>query len=218
MSLDGSDMLARLMDTCPSPVIVTDLHGRILVFSRAAERMLGYRDEEARAHLHVTDLYHRPDEARRVMRQVRARTIGTVAGDDPLDITLRARNGELVPVRLTASLVRDQDGPVATLGIFVDRREQLDLGQRLEEATDQVVASERRAAGMTVAGAAAHEMAQPLTAAMGNLEMMLMEEEPVELLRDRASRAYEQLERLRRIVNDFARLAASRAAGPDEEG
>ncbi|MFZ5480075.1 MAG: PAS domain-containing protein [Myxococcota bacterium] len=209
--LAGTDLLDRLVEACPAPLIVSDLRGRILVFNAAAVAVLGYGAEEARAFLHVTDLYHRPEEARRVMDRLRALDAGTGHAEG-IDATLRARNGELVPVRLAASLVRGADGhAVATLGIFEDRREQIALGRRLEEATGQVLESERRAAGMALAHAAAHEMSQPLTAAMGNLEMIATDEQVPEDVRSRVERARVQLERLRRIVTEFARAGVARA-------
>lgn len=212
-----ADLLDRLVEACPAPVIVSDLKGRILVFNPAAEAALGYRSAEARSHLHVTDLYHRAEEARRVLQRLRA--ADATSGRDPIEVTLRARNGELVPVRLTASLVHDDSGaPVASLGVFEDRRESIALGRRLEDAADLVMASEQRLAGMAAAGAVAHEIAQPLTAAMGNLEMLLMHEALPQRVMDRLGRTWNQLERLGRIVHAFTRIAEARgAARPSED-
>jgi PAS domain S-box-containing protein len=214
----AADLLDRLIDANPAPIIVADVRGRILLFSPAAEALLGYRGGEAREHLHVTDLYHRPDEARRVLERVRARRPGVAPAHDRLDVTLRARNGELVPVRLSVSLLRDAAGDVVgTLGIFEDLREEVALRRRLEDAADQVVASERRASGLGVVGRVAHDLSQPLTAAMGNLEMLAAVPDLTATQADRLDRTWEQLERMRRIVHEFSQIAASPwAALPDE--
>lgn len=210
MPLPGTDLCDRVIETSPAAVVASDPRGRLLVFNPAAEAMLGYPAAEALGYLHVTDLYHRPEEARRVLLRVRAQADGT----EPFEVTLRARNGELVPARLRAAVLRDASGAVVgVVGTFEDRREPLGLARRLEDATSQVLASERKAASMAVASAAAHEMAQPLTAAMGNVEMLMMTDDLDPQVGQRLERAYEQLERLKRIVNEFSRLATRPGGG-----
>lgn len=209
MALTGTDLLDRLLEASQAPVIASDLQGRILVFNAAAEVVLGWRAADAMRTLHVRDLYVHASDARRVLARIRVRAPGVPAHVDAMDVTLRARNGALVPVRLTAALVRDADGTErATVGCFEDRRESIALGQRLQDATGQILASERKAASVAAAGTAAHAMSQPLTAAMGNLEMATMIEGLPPEVEDRLARAYEQLERLRRIVGDFSRITA----------
>jgi PAS domain S-box-containing protein len=216
MPLPGTDLLDRLLTVVPSPVIVADLRGRVLLFSTAAVAALGYPAEEAREHLHVTDLYHHPEDARRVLRRLRGQDGQTgPRADGRFDVTLRARNGELIPVRLTAALLRDASGAqIGTLGVFEDRREQVALGKRLEDAATQVEAVERRAAGIAAISSAVHEMAQPLTAAMGNVEMLLLDPALEPPVATRLQRTYDHLERLRTIIARFAK-AGRRVAGRD---
>jgi PAS domain S-box-containing protein len=218
MSLSGTDLLERLLDSVPGPVVVADLRGHVLLLNAATERALGYRADEASGHLHVTDLYHRADEARRVLARLAARErLGSRDAEPTFDVTLRARNGELVPVRLTASFLRDRDGqPVATLGLFEDRREQIAIEQRLAESARQVEASERRAAGALAVGTVVHEMAQPLTVAMGNVELLLAADLPDDA-RARLTRTYEHLEQLRGFLAQIAR-SGRRTAARDAAG
>ncbi|MDP2311217.1 MAG: PAS domain-containing protein [Pseudomonadota bacterium] len=209
MPLSGTDLLARLIAIVPSPLIVADLTGRILLFNAAAERALGYPENEACGHLHVTDLYHHPEEARRVGRRLRGLTAEGAGAHAQarFDVTLRARNGELIPVRLSASLLRGPDGAeCASLGVFEDRREYVALDKRLEDAAVQVETVERRTVGVVAVASAVHEMAQPLTAAMGNVEMLLLETQLPEAVTLRLKRTYDQLERLGAIVSRFARV------------
>lgn len=209
MSFTDTDLCERLVAIAPSPTIVADLEGRLVLFNPAAVSVLGYSANEARDHLHVTDLYHLPEDARRVVRGLRrpqAEGAGPPA-QERFEVTLRARNGELIPVRLTASLLHGSDGTaVASLGVFEDRREYIALGKRLEDAAVQVETIERRAVGVATIAETVHEMAQPLTAAMGNVEMVLLDGELPEPTSSRLERAYDQLERLRGIVSRFARV------------
>lgn len=211
MSLTGSDLLDRLVETSPWAIVVSDLRGRIVLFSPGAERALGYRAAEAIRHVHVTDLYHRPDDARRVLERLRDRIATPDAPAEAMELTLRSRAGELIPTRLFASMVHDASGAaMGTMGVFEDRREAAALVRRLEDATGQVLASEKRAAAVAVASEAAHELSQPLMAAMGNLELLLLSSELSPELTARLERAYEQLERMRRIVGDFSRVTTFR--------
>jgi PAS domain S-box-containing protein len=200
----NTDLLDRLLDSVPAPVLVADLRGRVTRINAAAEIALGYRLEET-PELTVGDVYHRADDARRVLTRLNSR-VGTDRTLDPFDVTLRARNGELVPVRLTAALVRDAAGePVATIGVFQDRREQLAIERRLEEAAVHIEAAEVRAAGMTSVATVVHEIAQPLTAAMGLVEMLMLDDDLREEQRTRLDRTYEQLDRIRGLITTLAR-------------
>jgi PAS domain S-box-containing protein len=214
MPLPGTDLLERLVAIIPSPAIVADLQGRILLFNPAAESVLGYGANEAHGHLHVTDLYHHPEDARRVARRLQGREAGGAAAQERFEVTLRARNLELIPVRLTASLLHTPDGAVfASVGVFEDRREYIALGKRLEDAAMQVEAVERRSAGVAALSAAVHEMAQPLTAAMGNVEMLLLDPTLSDPVTSRLQRTYDQLDRLRGIVGRVARLGRRQPGG-----
>ena len=198
------DFAEQVVALVPVPLVVADAQGRILLFNPAAEAVLGFSAEEALGRVHVTDLYHRAEDARRVGERVHTRDALQRGAPETTDVTLRARNGELIPARLTARVLYDRDMPIGTLGFFSDRREQVALASRLEDAASQVVASERRAAGVATAADAAHEFAQPLTVAMGHLEMVeLLDGVPAEA-RSRVARASEQLERLGRIVSTYA--------------
>jgi signal transduction histidine kinase len=53
--------------------------------------------------------------------------------------------------------------PVGSVGIFTDLREKMRMEQRLQQAQEQLLAQERQAIVAELAGAAAHELNQPLT-------------------------------------------------------
>lgn len=220
MSLAGSDLLARLLESTPAAVVVADLRGRVVLLNDAAQRLLGYGARDLGAGLHVADLYRRREDARRVSARLRARPEGVVPLDDMMDVTLRAANGDPVACRGALAFVHGRDGtPVATLGVFLDRREVTNLGDRLQDVTAQVEVVERRAAGISVAAAASHELSQPLTAALGQVEMLLLDPALAPATQDRVERVMDQLERMRRIVQDFTRTITQRSppSRPEEE-
>lgn len=195
----AKDLLPRLLEACPDPVIAADLRGRVLVFNGAAERLLGYSHAEAMADLHVDDLFAAAGDARRVMARMRAAEDRTITSQK---VRLRSRVGEAIEVLLSAALVHDFAGrPVASVGLFRDDRVNRSLASRLAAATEQLVASEKRNAAVAVAGATAHELNQPLTAAMGLLEMSLLEAAQNGAEAERLERAHRQLHRMKDIVS-----------------
>jgi len=205
------DFLTRLIDATPNPVMAADLRGRVLVFNRAAELALGFAADWATAHMHVTEVYADPQDARRVLAELR-RTAGGAVG--AWETRLRASSGEIVPVRLSAAEVHAADGtPLATVGVFVDRRAELQLTSRLEETTEQLIATEKRASAMEVAGGAAHELNQPLTAVMGTLELLQLRGDLPDDVSRKLDKSWEQLRRMADIVRQLARTSRPRSAG-----
>src|SRR4029453_3754007 len=79
----------------------------------------------------------------------------------------RMARGEVVPVSITASTLYERDREVATVGILTDLRERIRMEQRLLDAQQKLQLSEKQALVAELAGAAAHELNQPLTSIMG---------------------------------------------------
>jgi PAS domain S-box-containing protein len=205
------DVLERLIDATPNPVMATDPKGRVLVFNRVAESTLGYATAYAREHMHVTDVYATPSEARRVLAEIRGSAGRIVHG---LEVRLRHRSGEHVPVLLSACEVVGADGAaIATIGVFQDMREQMSLKNRLQATTEQLIATEKRAATIELAGAAAHELNQPLTAVMGIVELCELRPDLDDEVRKKLQRAHAQLARMADIVKSLARTSRPRTTG-----
>lgn len=197
------DLLGRLIDATPDPVMAADTRGQVIVFNRAAEQALGYDGAWARENMHVTEVYTEANEASRVLAEIRSSPDAIVRG---LHVHLRTRQGATLPVRLSAAEVYAADGlPIATIGIFEDRRAEISLNRRLQEATTQLIESEQRAAAVEGLARATHELNQPLTVAMGALELLEMREDLPQDTRPRISRVYDQLERMASIVRHLGR-------------
>jgi PAS domain S-box-containing protein len=204
-------LMDGLIDSAPEPIVAADLNGRVLVFNRAAERLLSYEADWARAHMHVTELYRNPADARRVLSEIREAEDQMVSG---LEVRLRSRTGEHMPVALSAAQVLNADGePVATIGVFADKREELSLRRRLEQTTEQLIQNEARMASVDLRGSAAQELNQPLTVAMGSLELVQMNPDLPPAASQRVARAYQQLQRVAEIVRAITRASSRQRFG-----
>jgi len=136
--VNTKDFLQRVIDSSFDAIISADMRGRIILFNRT--------------------LY--PEgTATRIMKQIRA---GGGRIED-LKIDIIDGSGTSVPVSFAGALIMEGDTPVGSVGIFTDLREKMRMEQRLQQAQEQLLAQERQAIVAELAGAAAHELNQPLT-------------------------------------------------------
>lgn len=165
------DFLLNLIESSADAIVAADMDGRILIFNKVAERITGYPASRAIGS-GVTMLYP-PGVAYEIMRDLRSESYGGVGKLQDRRQSLMTASGELVPISLAAAIVYDQGREVATVGIFSDLRERLKLEETLQRAQRQLELSERQSAVVELAGAAAHELNQPLTSIMGSSELMV---------------------------------------------
>jgi PAS domain S-box-containing protein len=198
--LKTKEFLQRIINSSVDAIVSADLKGRILLANPAAERVYGI----AVADLLGQDVEVRypPGVARDIMRLIRAGG-GRVEG---LRTELLDVNGARVPVSLSAALIYEGDVPVGSVGIFTDLREKVRMEQRLAQAQEQILAQERQAIVAELAGAAAHELNQPLTSVMGYAELLKRR-----LGRDTAAYAaaeviFNEAERMAEIVRKIGKI------------
>lgn len=165
------EFLERLIDSTVDGIIAADIHGKVVLFNQGAARITGYTPEEVIGKLPVRALY--PDrEAFRIMAQLRSGEHGGKGRLLQSRRTILGKNGTMIPVALTASIIYEDQREVATVGILSDLRERLRIEQRLMQTEERLAASERQALIVELAGTAAHELNQPLTSVMGYAELL----------------------------------------------
>ncbi|HET7503294.1 MAG TPA: PAS domain S-box protein [Kofleriaceae bacterium] len=160
------EFLERLIDSTVDAIIAADLRGQIILFNQGAERLFGYRARDVIGKLPVWELYE-PGGAKQIMRMLRSTSYGGVGRLEQTRREVRTASGEVVPVSITASTLYERDREVATVGILTDLRERIRMEQRLLDAQQKLQLSEKQALVAELAGAAAHELNQPLTSIMG---------------------------------------------------
>lgn len=154
------DFLQRVIDSSVDAIISADMKGRVVLFNRAAERIYG-RSAADVVGTDVRALY--PEgTARKIMKMIRAGG-GRIEG---LKTNILDAEDAIVPVSFSGALIYEGKTPVGSVGIFTDLREKVQMEQRLQQAQEQLLAQERQAIVAELAGAAAHELNQPLTSVM----------------------------------------------------
>jgi PAS domain S-box-containing protein len=165
------EFLERLIDSTVDAIIAADMRGQIILFNQGAERLFGHRATEVIGKLGVWELY---DEggARQVMKMLRSTSHGGVGRLEQTRREVRTASGEVVPVSMSASIVYEDEREVATVGILTDLRERIRMEQRLLDAQHKLQVSEKQALVAELAGAAAHELNQPLTSIIGYAQLI----------------------------------------------
>lgn len=145
---------SRLIQTSSDGIIANDPDGNIILFNQGAEKILGYTREEVIGRLDVTLLYP-PGVARQIMQKIQSPDYGGAGRLERYETRIVAKNGEEIPVELSAAIILEDSQEVAVVGFFRDLRERQKLLERVLE-------SERLAAIGRLAAYLAHEIKNPL--------------------------------------------------------
>lgn len=199
------EFLERLIDSTVDAIIAADLDGHIILFNQGAERLFGYRARDVIGRLPVHDLYEEGG-AQQIMRMLRSTSYGGVGRIEQTRREVRIASGDLVPVSMTASTIYENDREVATVGILTDLRERIRMEQRLLDAQQKLRLSEKQALVAELAGAAAHELNQPLTSIIGYTQL-IERQSPKDAIHLRALRVIlSEAERMAGIVKKIGRI------------
>jgi two-component system, LuxR family, sensor kinase FixL len=237
--------IRSILETVPDAMIVIDERGIILSFSKAAERMFGYSEDDVLGE-NVSMLMPSPDRERhdgyleRYMRTGERRIIGVGRV-----LTARQRDGATFPIELSVGEARIGDDRVFT-GFIRDLTERQQAELRVHDL-QSVLAHVQRVSEMgTLATSLAHELNQPLTAIANYVETAseMLQSPPddetlavirealdecaaqsvragqiVRRLRDFISRGEteQRVESLQRLVTEASALALVDAGGADLE-
>jgi len=210
------EFLESLIDASVDAIIASTLRGEILLFNSGAERIYGWPADEVIGKVHVTQLY--PEgKARDVMRMLRSPQHGGEGRLEGVRFEAQARDGSVIPIRLSAAMIYDVDGnPFATVGIFTDLREKLRIEERLAQAQQKLAVSEKQALIAELAGTAAHELNQPLTSVIGYGELLqrkLDEETPEHHAADVIVREAERMADIVRKIGKITRYETKSYVG-----
>ncbi|HEY3847189.1 MAG TPA: PAS domain S-box protein [Acetobacteraceae bacterium] len=156
-------MLRSILETVPDAMVVIDQHGVIQQFSKAAERLFGWRAEEVYGQ-NVRTLM--PSPYREQHDEYLGRYLDTgerrIIGIGRVVVGQR-RNGSTFPMELSVGEV-SHGGRRLFTGFVRDLTERQQTRARLQEMQDELLHVSRLRSMGEMAAALAHELNQPLTA------------------------------------------------------
>ena len=160
--------LTSLIESSPDAIVAAANSGAVLLLNSAAERILGWRRADLAADA-VIDGFFRAGHFQEYARRVHGTAEGRIEGARSEVI---ARDGEVIPVLLSAATLHAEGPGAGIVVIFSDQRERLRIEERLARVQSQLGRTEQQSMIAELSGAAAHELNQPLTAIQGHAELI----------------------------------------------
>lgn len=190
----AQEFTASLIQYSLDMIIAVDQERRIIEFNPAAERTFGYSRAEVLGQ-NIGMLYSTPEESERV------RQLFLTQGTLVTEAWNRRKNGDIFPVLLSISPLKDAQGNViGTMGVSRDITD-------LRRAEEQRIRRERLAALGQMAAALAHEINNPLQAIRSTLDLILDFPLPERERTENLEIIRQEIERLGQITERILRFA-----------
>ena len=160
---ESAALLSAILQTVPDPVIVIDEGGLITSFSKAAEALLGYSENEVlgRSIGMVMPEPHRLAHESYIQRYIQTGEKRIIGIGRILEG--RKKDGSLFPMELIVGEIQSGKNQAFT-GFIRDLTEKFEAETKMNELQAELVHTSRLSAVGTLASALAHELNQPLTA------------------------------------------------------
>ena len=152
-------------------IVVVDTKGNVLIFNEGMENLTGYTQTEIMEEGHLSSFYN-IDVAKENMKKMRSDQYGPIGKLNPTSMSITTKQGEEVPVTLSASIITIDEKEVGSVGVFTDMREILKMRKDLEDAHLQLVQSEKIASVGRMAAGVAHEINNPLSGVLIYAELL----------------------------------------------
>ncbi len=168
-------MLNKIIHSSPNVIIAADMNGTIITWNKAAEETLGYGSKEMVNKMHVREIYPKGID-RKIMSLLRGEEYGGKGLLVSFPMVFVKKGGGKIQVKLSASIIYDDNiKEIATVGIFVDFEEQLDMANRLKHTQNLLLQSEKLAAMGRLTSLIAHEVNNPLYGILNTFELLKTE-------------------------------------------
>jgi PAS domain S-box-containing protein len=165
------EFLEHVIDSSADAIVSADEHGHMRLFSRAAEQLFGFGALEVLAHKKLGELFP-AGVIEDMARLVTSPENGGPGRLEELVTEILAAGGRRIPVRISAAWIVEDERPRGWVIVLGDLREQLRLRESLDDAYEELRAREQAEMIAELAGAAAHELNQPLTSVLGYVEIL----------------------------------------------
>ena len=209
---EAHDFYNKIIKSSPNAIIAVDMEGNIIIWNSAAEEALGYKSEEVIGKMNIEKIY--PEGmAREIMKRMRSPEYGGVDRLQSYPMVYVRRDGQIIEGNLSSAIIHDAKGKeIASVGIFVDLKERLEMERQLVNIQEKLLQSEKLAAMGRLTSQIAHELNNPLYGIMNTLDLLKTEVSPQSKRRKILDMALSETVRLTELLRKM--LSFSK---PDEE-
>lgn len=143
---EAHDFQENLIESSIDSIIGIDRKGTIVTFNKAAERLTGYKSEEVIGQKSIPEIYHPPESAREIKKKMYGSDYGGPGRVEDLEVEVLSKNGDIVPIRLSATFLYKDGEEIGSVGFFQDLR-------KIKGLEKELIERERLSAiGQTIAG------------------------------------------------------------------
>ena len=165
------DYLESIFEASVDGIIVTDYKGVITRVNSAALRMLGYSKEELIG-IHSMELSTRIPEHIAAQKEMLA-LLREKGKASPAEIVYKNKDGSPLLVEQTAAFLKDKKGNLSgAVAIIRDITEKKKAEEMQKQLQHQLIQAEKMASIGRLAGGLAHEINNPLSGVVTNLELV----------------------------------------------
>lgn len=198
--------LHNLIRSAVDAIIAADKTGKVIIFNDAAAEVSGYSIDDALKTLDIRDVYP-GDGAKEVMKKLRSDEYGGTGKLKSYQVNVIGKEGNIIPIRLNASIVYEGDKEVATIGFFHDLREEIKMKKRLEKTQVQLLQAEKMGSLGKLAAGVAHQLNNPLGGISLFTKLILEEYDLQEKVKDDLHRILKDTQRCSDTVKELLEFA-----------
>jgi PAS domain S-box-containing protein len=117
----SQDFLNNLIENSIDGIIAINASGKVIVFNRSAEQILGYQASEALGSQKLEKFFPR-NFSKKISEALEGKEEKSLLQWVAQETYLRSRRGERIPVRFSGRMLRQENSPVGAVGFFQDLR------------------------------------------------------------------------------------------------
>ncbi|MBW1989824.1 MAG: PAS domain-containing protein [Deltaproteobacteria bacterium] len=210
-----NSFLLNMIESTVNGIVVMDPQGKVLIFNRSMEKMTGFSAEEVVGVPGALDLFYGWETAKGNMAAMRGGKSGPPGRLVMHETTLKDRNGNKIPVHLSAAIIMENGVETGSVGVFSDLREQKRMEKELSAAHQALVEADRSAALGRLSASVAHEINNPLSGVLMFAELLKLRLKNDPEAEADLQEIIDQTHRCKRIVQNL--LGISRKSSGQKE-
>lgn len=130
-SVNQNQIVSNLITVCPDGIIGVDSRGTVVLFNHQAALLTRRNADDVLGHLDIGEIYGSREKARQIKAAIISDAFGGKDRLDGMETEMVDVDGNVVPIRLSAVLLRDNGRHIGSVGFFHDMTHKKTLEEKL---------------------------------------------------------------------------------------